>query len=1103
MKKTFKKFMGVVLVMIMVLTNVIPVLGADGTDWYVAGTGNLCNGIEWNPGATENKMTLNEVTGLYEITFTNVAMGTFEFKVTNGTWDVSFGDNGGNVAGSLREKGDVLVTFNAQTEEVSWSSDAAGEPTYDEYRVAGSDTLCGSSWNEADNANLMTLNATTGRYEKVYRNVDKGTYEYKIVKNGTSWLPDNAPNLVVTVSEEQAGASVVIWYNEEEGTYGSEISTGLVVNFYYNRPDGEYADWGLWLWDNVGTPAIDPYPVFAKDANDKMVITYDVTANATQVGYIVRNASWGKDPDGDRWLDVSQYTGGTINVYLESGTAEVEVDASKAVTGAKVVSAVADGGDIIKVTASTAIDDYQNAFKVFCIDQEVFVVSVEKSTEENVYLVKVSEKVDLTKKYTLKFNGCDYEVSLPSLYKSEAFINEYTYTGNDLGATWTQEKTTFKVWAPMASEVTLNLYKDGKDGVKSADDKTVPMVKGEKGVWSVVVEGNLNGVFYTYTTNNAGDINESCDPYAQTTGINGDRAMVIDMSSTNPAGWENDENPNADLEMTDVVLYELHVRDASIDASSGVSEANRGNYLGLIESGTATAGGKATVLDHMVDLGITHLHLLPVYDINSVNEETDGHNWGYDPKNYNVPEGSYASNPYDGYTRVEEFKEMVKGLHDNGISVVMDVVYNHVADAENFCFNEIVPQYFSRMNENGGYNSNSGCGNDTASEHVMVRKYIVDSINYWAEEYHIDGFRFDLVGLIDVVTINEIMETVWEKHPDVIFYGEGWSMNSYDTGVEMTTQPNSLLVKGEDNTRGFAFFNDTLRDAIKGSVFDFGTGYVSGAAGLEATIEDCFVGLPGDWCTVPTQTINYSSCHDNNTLYDRLKVSRPDASEEEIILMNNLAAAITITSEGVPFIHAGEEFLRSKPIYDKDGNLTGYDHNSYASGDEINGIKWNTLDEADKQQVFDYYKGLIAFRKAHAALRMTTAKQVTENILAIDGLDANVTAFAINGGVNGEVSDGLFVIFNANEEATEVTLPDGKWNVYVNAEKAGTEVLDTVTGKVSVDGISAMVLVQEDEAVQGPTSPATGDNTSIILWVAMMGVAVVLTAGVQAKKRQR
>ena len=465
-----------------------------------------------------------------------------------------------------------------------------------------------------------------------------------------------------------------------------------------------------------------------------------------------------------------------------------------------------------------------------------------------------------------------------------------------------------------------------------------------------------------------------------------------------------------------------------------------------------------------------------MYDYGSINEtETNGgFNWGYDPVNYNVPEGSYSTDPYDGAVRVNEAKQMIQSLHNDGISVVMDVVYNHVYSGDEYCFNKIVPGYFSRINESGNYSNGSGCGNDTASERSMVKKYIVDSVLYWATEYHIDGFRFDLVGLIDTETINAIIEEVHAVRPDVIFYGEGWTMSTNVTkeGYDMCTQTNSQMVPK------FAFFNDTIRDGLKGSVFEnTACGYVQGQIGNADTIASCFTGL-ARWCKSPSQTINYASCHDNNTLYDRLQASRKDASAEDLIKMNNLTAAIYMTSQGVPFVHAGEEMLRTK--VNEDGT---FNHNSYNSPDSVNSIKWGTLEDPVYQDVVEYYKGLIAFRKAHPALRMQTAEEVAANITRIREVDDEVLAFQINAGaVEGEKADSIFVIFNPNTEATEVTLPEGKWNIYINGEDAGTEVIASASGTVTVEAISAMVLVQE-----------SGFNPAIL--VAGLGV---LAAGVGA-----
>ncbi|MGN0994112.1 MAG: type I pullulanase [Butyricicoccus sp.] len=631
-------------------------------------------------------------------------------------------------------------------------------------------------------------------------------------------------------------------------------------------------------------------------------------------------------------------------------------------------------------------------------------------------------------------------------YSTETFEAKYTYRGADLGAVWTKEKTAFRVWAPAADRVQVRLYRSGTPG---ADDliETLPMVPGGNGTWVTERYGDLNGVYYTYAASVGGALREACDPYARAVGVNGQRAMVIDLRATDPAGWETDCDPHAGRPITDAILYELHIRDLSCDPDSGIQ--NKGKFLGLIETGTTNAAGMPTGMDHIKALGVTHLHLLPIFDFGSVDESDLNNvqfNWGYDPVNFNVPEGSYSTNPFDGAVRVAELKQAIKGLHDNGISVVMDVAYNHVHDAEQFCFNRLVPGYFTRVCDEGAYSNGSGCGNDTASERSMVRKYIVDSVNYWADEYHIDGFRFDLVGLIDVETIREIMQTVHAAHPNVIFYGEGWSMPTGVTrsGCALTTQYNSGLVPG------FAFFSDTLRDLLKGSVFDaYATGFVSGASGCEGLLQKCFAGLP-DWCRSPAQSVNYVSCHDDYTLFDRLTLSRPDASSEDRIRMNLLAAAVCLTAQGVPFLHAGEELLRSKPR--ADGTL---EHNSYQSPDSVNSLKWGSLNDPVHRRVFSYYKGLIAFRKAHPALRLTTADAVRAAVTAAIGLEPHAAAFRID-----TPEENLFVIFNANHTAITVPLPAGQWAVYVRDTSAGTDVLDTVTQQAEIPAISAMVLVR-------------------------------------------
>ena len=673
---------------------------------------------------------------------------------------------------------------------------------------------------------------------------------------------------------------------------------------------------------------------------------------------------------------------------------------------------------------------------------------------------------------------------LTGYYGSEDFEGQYTYSGNDLGATYSKEKTVLRVWAPTALDVTVLLYRQGNPAADPTPYEEHYMEKDVNGTWVVTLNGDMNGVYYTYLVQFEDDVNEACDPYARTTGVNGKRAMILDLESTNPDGWDTDKDPHYGNSITDAIIYELHVRDLSVDENSGI--LNKGKFLGLIETGTTNGNGIPTGLDHIKNLGITHIHLLPSYDYGSVDEtklDTPQFNWGYDPVNYNVPEGSYSTDPYNGEVRVREFKRMVKGLHDNGISIIMDVVYNHVYSAESFCFNQIVPQYFSRVSSNGAYSAGSGCGNDTASERSMVQKYIVDSVKYWADEYHIDGFRFDLVGLIDTETINAVIEEVHKTHPNVIFYGEGWTMSTQMTkpGYTMTTQANST------QTPEFAFFNDTLRDALRGVMSnDSKPGYISGSTGYAGNVDDCFLGS-APWCKSPTQTINYASCHDNLALFDRIITATTGKTFEERVKMNNLAAAIVMTSQGVPFFQAGEEMLRSKPLPDG-----GYDHNSYRSSDEINNLKWADLNNEAYLQVRDYYAGLIAFRKAHPALRMTSAEDVSNNITKLTGLQSGVMAFQFAPQANGEDNDGMFVVFNGRSTPTTVELPEGDWTIYVQGDKAGTTALGSASGSITVDSISTTVLVLEKTA----DAPETPDGNAGLWLIIGICAGVVLVAGI-------
>lgn len=875
---------------------------------------------------------------------------------------------------------------------------------------------------------------------------------------------------------------------------------GVTLKLHYHREDGDYAPWDVWMWHEGGEGAGYAF----EDENGEMVATMAVPAGTTKVGFIVRTQDWTKDVDMDQFIDISEVVSGTVHAYVESGVEGATKEYGEdIVTGTKLKNAVYDGDKTVTVLFTGEIDKAQEeSFYVIGRLGKVEVTEVKlankASDSEFYYDLTLSEVLDATRNYRVSFDDQEYPVNMPIIYSTEEFEDKYTYNGSDLGATYSKEKTTFRVWAPTAETVFLNLYASGKAWEDDLQDK-IEMTQDVNGTWVTEVSGDIAGTYYTYTAVIDGLNVEACDPYARTTGVNGKRAMVIDLESTNPEGWDQDKNPHAGEKINDAIIYELHIRDFSVDEAGGIE--NPGKYISFAQTGTRTAGGNATGIDYLKELGVTHIHLLPFYDFGSIDENaqtTERFNWGYDPVNYNVPEGSYATDPYDGQVRVAEAKEMVKALHDNGLSVVMDVVYNHVYSGKDFCVNRLVPGYFSRINADGTYSNGSGCGNDTASERSMVRKYIVDSVCYWADEYHIDGFRFDLVGLLDVDTINEIVSEVHATHPDVIFYGEGWSMNTDVTkeGIVMATQ------QASERTPGFAYFNDNIRDGLKGSVFNTAeTGWASGSLNKEKAMIASFEATE-TWSKEPAQIIQYASCHDNNTLFDRIAVARTDLDRDSWIRMNNLAASFYLTAEGVPFMQAGEEILRTK--VKEDGS---FDSNSYSSGDALNCLKWETLDETEYQQNLQYYKSLIDFRKAHPLLRLDSLSEVANRVSALEGLDANVVAFTMDNSdkaVEGETAEGIFLAFNPNNTETTLQLPEGKWTVAVAGfrDDGTLSAGEAVSGNVTLAPTSSVILVKGDKSVAGAgTGSGAGVNKGLI--AAGLAAAVVVVAAVAFLLRKK
>ncbi|MFK7775316.1 MAG: type I pullulanase [Saprospiraceae bacterium] len=638
-------------------------------------------------------------------------------------------------------------------------------------------------------------------------------------------------------------------------------------------------------------------------------------------------------------------------------------------------------------------------------------------------------------------------------------IEDYpVYDGDDLGFLFSPDQTIFKFWSPNAQDGRVFIYeKDDESAIISSHK----MKLDQNGVWSVTVKKNLDGKYYAFQVKRNNDWkNESPDPYSVACGRNGYRSQVLDFSKTNPSGWENDQRPPL-AQPNDIIIYELHVRDLSIAQNSGIQQ--KGKYLGLAELGTLSPEGLSTGIDHIKELGVTHVHLLPVFDFRSLDEKKPeaerGYNWGYDPHLYNVPEGSYATDAIDGATRIREFKTMVKAFHDAGIRVVMDVVYNHTGSKNRNPFDRLVPRYYFRYDQEGNKSNASACGNETASERPMVRNFILQSVKYWAEEYHIDGFRFDLMGIHDIETMNLVSKTLNKIDPSIFVYGEGWN-----AGESPLSEKDRAIKVNANQLDQVAVFSDDIRDALKGHVFTADAkAFISGEKDLEESIKFGIVGATqhpqldyskvnyskAPWANQPAQCINYVSCHDNNTLYDRLNISCPKATEEEKIKMARLALGIVLTSQGVPFLHAGSEFLRTK---------NGVE-NSYESPDSINQIDWSRKNQY--LSTVQFVQSLIKMRKGHPAFKMTNQKDIAANLKFLSSKN-NLITYQIDGAAVGDSWKKIVVVLNGNSNHQSVQIPKGNWRCIVKDGKV--EEINSKKfsgGKLQINGIDMIILAQE------------------------------------------
>ncbi len=894
---------------------------------------------------------------------------------------------------------------------------------------------------------------------------------------------------------------------KEKPSKSADASAGLKVKIHYYRFGKDYDGWNLWLWPKDK----DGSTVEFNGTDDYGVVCETVLPGAADVdefGFIVKLNDWeARDGDQDRFVQTSKKNeAGVVEIYLVQDNPEIFYDKGKVDLSDKFTTAKIDSLRSISFSVTSTFDSRKkDVEKDFVIKDnegkqlESKNLVVEKQGEVNSALLIFNEDIALDKVYTISHEKYGKKiVTIGNAYKTESFSEMFTYWGNDLGAKYEKDKTVFRLWAPTANKVALNLYKEG-----SGDNliKTVDMKKDINGTWVLEVKEDLKGKYYTHSVTFGDTTNEAVDPYAKAVGVNGMRAMVIDLNETNPMDWKNDKKPKF-KNYSDAIVYETHVRDFSIDKSSGIK--NKGKYLGLTEAGTKNKDGLATGLDHLKDLGVTHVQLLPVYDYYTVDEsklDTPQFNWGYDPQNYNVPEGSYSSDPTKGEVRIKEFKEMVQALHKNDIRVIMDVVYNHTGKTADSNFNLIVPGYYYRTSEQGEFSNGSGCGNETASERSMVKKFMVDSILHWVKEYHIDGFRFDLMGIHDIETMKQIREEVNKIDPSIIIYGEGWTGGNIGYDKELTAYKKNIK-----KIDGVGAFSDDIRDGLKGSVFqDTEKGFISGAEGKEEWIKFGVVGAIqnsqidyeqvtyslGAWAKYPYQSVNYAEAHDNMTLWDRLATSNADDSEEDRIKMDKLAAGVVLTSQGVSFLQLGQDFLRTKP---KDETGKVFDHNSYKSSDFTNSIKWDR--KTKYKDVYEYYKGLIAFRNAHSGLRMVTANEVNDNLKFMDDLDKNMVGYTINNNANNDLSSKIVVVYNANKEAKKVNLPHGKWDVFVDNQNAGTKVLKTCKDSVDVEGISMIVLAQNTKNV------GLSNIVIIIIISAAVLITLVIIIIVMMKRRK-
>ncbi|MCE1246685.1 MAG: type I pullulanase [Firmicutes bacterium] len=829
------------------------------------------------------------------------------------------------------------------------------------------------------------------------------------------------------------------------------------VHFF--RFDNDYRGWNIWNWGNI--PA-------ARQVNFAEKTDFGVMAVVEGKNAIIRLGDWQAKATGDLGLD------GKSDVFIVEGDSKEYVNFREALAAARprVFAAMMDSPDRVRVYLSNS-PSAPEKFELTADGVPIAYVTV----KDRVFNINIDPNYHLDP--SALFEVRSFGAYSPGKVTLRRVLDNFYYSGNDMGVTFTENKINLRLWAPTARNVSVMIYDSWNSGDESGREIPMHRSPAADGTWTISLDKHsFYGKLFKYRLIfNPGTsyekITYAVDPYAYAITANGRKAALVDIKSDSaalPENWKPSQKP-AFKSPVDAILYELHVRDFSTDHNSGVKPEFRGKYLAFTQTGTTLKGNPKvkTGIDHLAELGITHLHLLPVYDFASVDEtklsdpSANHYNWGYDPQNYNAPEGSYSTDPFNPACRVNEFRRMVQALHDKNIRVVMDVVYNHTMD--NSAFDPIVPGYYYRSDDLGRYSNGSGCGNEVASERPMVRKFIIDSVKHWAEDYSIDGFRFDLMGIIDRQTMVMLTDELHRMDPSIIVYGEPWG------GGWSTLHGDMQTVKGSQRGQAFSVFNDNIRNSIRGNndAPHPAHGFVTGKLADAGQVLKGIIGSVTDFTCKPSETINYVSCHDNFCIWDQIIASLGhDFPHDPYVAMRNddikkdemadsrvkravLANAIVLTSQGIAFIHAGEEILRTKYGC----------HNSYNAGDEINMIRWNWKE--NYYDVFRYYQGLIKLRREHPAFRMNSEMDIRKHFSLLE-CHGKMIAYALTVHANGDHWKHIIVVINPYTTAHEFHLPRGKWHIVVNHREAGTTPVKTgdskAEGKVRVQGISMMVLYQ-------------------------------------------